>query len=93
MASQVTGVVESKEQRRLLLALVAAIFMINLDTRVVTPLLPTIAADLRTTVAATGSIVTCPGSIFHHSIRICRRALSSMPVLAVWNIRSDTRLR
>ena len=76
MASQITGAVESKEQRRLLLALVAAIFMINLDARVVTPLLPTIAADLRTTVAATGSIVTCPGSI---SIRVCRRALSSMP--------------
>ncbi len=33
MASQVTGAVESKEQRRLLLALVAAIFMINLDAR------------------------------------------------------------
>ncbi len=32
--------------------------MINLDARVVTPLLPTIAADLRTTVAATGNIVT-----------------------------------
>jgi predicted MFS family arabinose efflux permease len=58
MASQASGTVESKEQRRLLLALVAAIFMINLDARVVTPLLPPIAADLHTTVAATGSIVT-----------------------------------
>lgn len=58
MASQATGVGESKEQRRLLLALIGAIFMINLDARVVTPLLPTIAADLKTTVAATGSIVT-----------------------------------
>lgn len=46
------------EQRRLLLALVGAIFMINLDARVVTPLLPTIADDLGTTVSATGSIVT-----------------------------------
>ena len=58
MASESAGGAESKEQRRLLLALVAAIFMINLDARVVTPLLPTIAADLRTTVSATGSIVT-----------------------------------
>ncbi len=58
MASEASGVAEGKEQRRLLLALVAAIFMINLDARVVTPLLPTIAADLRTTVSATGSIVT-----------------------------------
>ena len=49
---------ESREQRRLLLALVAAIFMINLDSRAVTPLLPTIAADLRTTVSAAGAIVT-----------------------------------
>src|SRR4051794_694407 len=51
-------VVGTREQRRLLLALVGGIFMINLDARVVTPLLPTIAADLHTTVAATGSIVT-----------------------------------
>lgn len=45
-------------QRRLLLALGAAIFMINLDSRVVTPLLPTIADDLGTTVAHAGWLVT-----------------------------------
>ncbi len=48
----------SVEQRRLLLALVGAIFMINLDARVVTPLLPTIASDFRTTVSAAGVLVT-----------------------------------
>jgi predicted MFS family arabinose efflux permease len=58
MASESAKMAEGGEQRRLLLALVAAIFMINLDARVVTPLLPTIATDLGTTVAATGSIVT-----------------------------------
>lgn len=45
-------------QQRLLLILGAAIFMINLDSRVVTPLLPTIADDLNTTVAHAGWLVT-----------------------------------
>lgn len=45
-------------QQRLLLALGAAIFMINLDSRVVTPLLPTIAGDLGTTVSHAGWLVT-----------------------------------
>lgn len=58
MAGETEGVAEGKEQRRLLLALVGAIFMINLDARAVTPLLPTIADDLGTTIAAAGSIVT-----------------------------------
>jgi predicted MFS family arabinose efflux permease len=49
---------EAAIQRRLLLALGAAIFMINLDSRVVTPLLPTIAGDLDTTVAHAGWLVT-----------------------------------
>ncbi len=67
MAQGAAQAVESKGQRRRLLALVAAIFMINLDARVVTPLLPTIAADLRTTVSATGGIVTAyvlPSGLF-----------------------------
>ena len=58
MAQGAAQAVESKEQRRRLLALVAAIFMINLDARVVTPLLPMMAADLRTTVSAADSSVT-----------------------------------
>ncbi|HEY8597978.1 MAG TPA: MFS transporter [Thermomicrobiales bacterium] len=58
MASEATTASDSAEQRRLLLILGAAIFMINLDSRVVTPLLPTIASDFRTTVSAAGSLVT-----------------------------------
>ncbi len=57
-AAQATHGEQESEQRRLLLALVAAIFMINLDSRVVTPLLPTIAADFNTTISATGWLVT-----------------------------------
>ena len=52
------GTAEEATQQRLLLALGAAIFMINLDSRVVTPLLPTIAGDLGTTVAHAGLLVT-----------------------------------
>lgn len=58
MASEATTTSDSAEQRRLLLILGAAIFMINLDSRVVTPLLPTIASDFNTTVSAAGSLVT-----------------------------------
>ncbi len=58
MAGEAAAVSETRDQRRLLLALVAAIFMINLDAGAVTPLLPTIAADLDTTVSAAGTIVT-----------------------------------
>src|SRR4051794_40755642 len=47
-----------RRQRRLLFALVGACFMINLDSRVVTPLLPTIAGDFHTSVGAAGSLVT-----------------------------------
>lgn len=60
--SEAVGIAETGEsaagQRRLLLALVAAIFMIGLDSRVVTPLLPTIANDFHTSVGAAGSLVT-----------------------------------
>jgi predicted MFS family arabinose efflux permease len=41
----------SARQRRLLLALGAASFMVSLDGRVITPLLPTIASDYGTSVA------------------------------------------
>jgi predicted MFS family arabinose efflux permease len=55
---QAAAAAEQAIQRRLLLALGAAIFMINLDSRVVTPLLPTIAGDLDTTVTHAGWLVT-----------------------------------
>jgi predicted MFS family arabinose efflux permease len=58
MASEAATASDSAEQRRLLMILGAAIFMINLDSRVVTPLLPTIANDFNTTVSAAGSLVT-----------------------------------
>ena len=58
MVSEATTASDSAEQHRLLMILGAAIFMINLDSRVVTPLLPTIANDFNTTVSAAGSLVT-----------------------------------
>jgi predicted MFS family arabinose efflux permease len=45
-------------QRRLLLALGAAVFMVNLDARVVAPLLPTLAAELHVTLAQAAWLVS-----------------------------------
>lgn len=45
-------------QRRLLLALGVAVFMVNLDARVVTPLLPTLAAELGVTLAQSAWLVS-----------------------------------
>ena len=46
------------KQRWLVLALGAAIFMINLDSRVIAPLLPTIAKDFHTSVSSAGILIT-----------------------------------
>src|SRR5688572_17523357 len=43
---------DPSEQRRLILALGAAVFMVNLDARVVAPLLPTLATDLGVSLAS-----------------------------------------
>ena len=48
----------SARQRRLLLALGAASFMVSLDGRVITPLLPTIASDYGTSVAHASWLVS-----------------------------------
>jgi len=45
-------------QRRLLLALGAAVFMVNLDARVVAPLLPTLAAELHVSLARAAWLVS-----------------------------------
>ena len=45
-------------QRRLLWALGAAVFMVNLDARVVAPLLPTVAADLGVSLARSAWLVS-----------------------------------
>lgn len=45
-------------QRRLLLALGAAVFMVNLDARVVAPLLPTLAVELGVTLAQAAWLVS-----------------------------------
>ncbi len=47
-----------KTQRRLLLALGAAVFMANLDARVVAPLLPTLAAELGVSLSQSGWLVS-----------------------------------
>jgi len=46
------------EQRRLLLALGAAVFMVNLDARVVAPLLPTLARELGTSLSQAAWLVS-----------------------------------
>src|SRR5262245_9551104 len=46
------------EQRRLLLALGAAVFMVNLDARVVAPLLPTLASELGTSLSRAGWLIS-----------------------------------
>ncbi|HEX6243501.1 MAG TPA: MFS transporter [Polyangiales bacterium] len=53
-----TSHAQSAQQKRLLLALGAASFMVSLDGRVVTPLLPTIAADYGTSVAHASWLVS-----------------------------------
>src|SRR6478672_4393953 len=45
-------------QRWLVLALSGAIFMINLDSRVIAPLLPTIADAFHTSVSSAGILIT-----------------------------------
>lgn len=45
-------------QRRLLLALGAAVFMVNLDARVVAPLLPTLANELGTSLSRAGWLIS-----------------------------------
>lgn len=45
-------------QRWLVLALGGAIFMVNLDSRVIAPLLPTIAGDFHTSVSSAGILIT-----------------------------------
>jgi predicted MFS family arabinose efflux permease len=47
-----------EQQRRLLLALGLATFMVSLDARVVAPLLPAIAHDFQTTIARAGYVVS-----------------------------------
>jgi predicted MFS family arabinose efflux permease len=47
-----------RAQRRLLLALGAAVFMVNLDARVVAPLLPTLAAELQVSLARAAWLVS-----------------------------------
>ncbi len=45
-------------QRWLVLALGCGIFMVNLDSRVIAPLLPTIATDFHTSVSSAGILIT-----------------------------------
>lgn len=52
-----TGAMQGR-QRWLLLALGGAIFMINLDSRVIAPLLPTIADAFHTSVSTAGILIT-----------------------------------
>jgi predicted MFS family arabinose efflux permease len=54
----VTDPAAQKRQRWLLLALGGAIFMINLDSRVIAPLLPTIADAFHTSVSSAGILIT-----------------------------------
>ncbi len=53
-----TDAAAQKRQRWLLLALGGAIFMINLDSRVIAPLLPTIADAFHTSVSSAGILIT-----------------------------------
>src|SRR5437660_1096488 len=52
------GIVVDRRQRWLLLMLGAAIFMINLDSRVIAPLLPTMATAFHTSVSSVGILIT-----------------------------------
>ena len=53
-----TSAVLQGRQRWLIIALSAAIFMINLDSRVIAPLLPTIANAFHTSVSSAGILIT-----------------------------------
>jgi predicted MFS family arabinose efflux permease len=81
------------DQRALLLVLGAAVFMVNLDSRVIAPLLPTLAAELHVSLARAGWLVSAymvPYGLFqlafsplaerYGKVTVCTHALAAFSV-------------
>jgi len=84
---------EPADQRALLVVLAAAVFMVNLDSRVIAPLLPTLASELGVSLARAGWLVSAymvPYGVFqlafgrladrYGKVTVCAHALAAFSI-------------